>query len=667
MKTKIKGILYAFGKFKERLIDILEKRCFLFCAISAPVINLLIEMLSRRSVIKGVAYAFTSPVPFLYNCFLILVTLLAAAIFRKRMFTLLLTACLWIWMGVVNCILLGFRVTPFGATDFLNIKSALDIVHIYMSPLEIGGYIGAIVLFLAIMLFLYIKAPRLTPQYKQMGIIFAAAAVAFSLCTNLTVKTKAISASFGNLADAYKEYGFAYCFSKSLVDRGVDKPADYSHEVMDQIAKDLSEDEEKEPVSQEDPNIIIVQLESFFNVNRLKGLSFSQNPIPNFTKLSENNPSGFLTVPVIGAGTVNTEFEVLTGMSLHYFGTGEYPYKTILQSSVSPSICYDLEKYGYACHAIHNNNGNFYDRNTVYPNLGFDDFTSIEYMDNVRVNALGWAKDSILTEQVIKAMDSTDGRDFVYTVSVQPHGRYPSSGDYELPISVYGAEDIAHRIQYEYYATQLYDTDNFINSLIKALDTKGEPYIVVFYGDHLPSLGISDDSLAIGDSYQTDYVIHTNTDLKVDGGNISSYQLSAKVMKMAGLPGGVLTTLHQTYTDEQEYQQRLELLEYDLLYGDREVLGGAQPFKATDMKMGIDEISIVSARQAEEGFYLICKNITDKSCIFVNDKLLTGISRIDNNTLFAPGRTLNEGDVIQLSQMGSGGEPLSYSAEFVFK
>lgn len=667
MKTKIKGISYAFGKFKERLIEILEKKCFLFCALSAPIINLIIEMLSRRSVVKGAVYAFTYPVAFLYNCLLILVTLLAAAIFRKRMFTLLFAACLWIWMGVVNCILLGFRVTPFGATDFLNIKSALDIVHIYMTPLELGGAIGAVVLFLAIMLFLYIKAPRLSSQYKRMGTIFAAAAVVFSLSTTLTVKTKAISESFGNLADAYEQYGFAYCFSKSLVDRGIDKPDDYSPEVMDEIAEDLSDKEQAEQVSLEDPNIIIVQLESFFNVNRLKDIGFSQNPIPHFTKLSENNPSGFLSVPSIGAGTVNTEFEVLTGMSLDYFGTGEYPYKTILQSSVSPSICYDLEKYGYTCHAIHNNNGTFYDRNRVYPNLGFNDFTSIEYMDNVRETQLGWAKDSILTEQVIKALDSTAGSDFVYTVTVQPHGRYPSSGDYEFPISVYGAEDTARSIQYQYYATQLYDTDNFINSLIKALDTKGEPYIVVFYGDHLPSLGITDDALALGDSFQTDYVIHTNTDLKVEGGNISAYQLSAKVMEMAGLPGGVLATLHQTYTDEEAYQQRLELLEYDLLYGDREVFGGEQPFEVADMKMGIDEISISAARQAAEGFYLTCANITEQSRIFVNDKLLNDTSRVDSNTLFAPGQTLNEGDVIQLAQIGSDGEPLSYTSEFVYK
>lgn len=41
--------------------------------------------------------------------------------------------------------------------------------------------------------------------------------------------------------------------------------------------------------------------------------------------------SGYYKVPSVGAGTANTEFESITGMSLHYFGPGEYPYKSILK------------------------------------------------------------------------------------------------------------------------------------------------------------------------------------------------------------------------------------------------------------------------------------------------------------------------------------------------
>ena len=80
------------------------------------------------------------------------------------------------------------------------------------------------------------------------------------------------------------------------------------------------------------PNVIVVQLESFMDPSYVKELSFNMNPIPNFTKLKEECSSGFLTMPAIGAGTANSEFEVLSGFDVAYFGAGEYPYKTVLSN-----------------------------------------------------------------------------------------------------------------------------------------------------------------------------------------------------------------------------------------------------------------------------------------------------------------------------------------------
>ena len=80
----------------------------------------------------------------------------------------------------------------------------------------------------------------------------------------------------------------------------------------------------------------------------------NQNPIPTFHNLEKNYTSGYLTVPVVGAGTANTEFEVLSGMSMQYFGTGEYPYKTILkktdcESTAAADIWLPC---GYGTHAV---------------------------------------------------------------------------------------------------------------------------------------------------------------------------------------------------------------------------------------------------------------------------------------------------------------------------
>ena len=89
---------------------------------------------------------------------------------------------------------------------------------------------------------------------------------------------------------------------------------------------------------------------------------------------------------------MNSEFEVLTGMNIDDFGIGEYPYKTIVKETACESLAYDLKPYGYQAFAIHNNTGDFYDRNLVYPNLGFDTFTSVEYMWPDNYTPMGWAK-----------------------------------------------------------------------------------------------------------------------------------------------------------------------------------------------------------------------------------------------------------------------------------
>ena len=111
-------------------------------------------------------------------------------------------------------------------------------------------------------------------------------------------------------------------------DRDIERVSEEEASSSDQQGNPADQDE-----SQQVPNVIMVQLEAFIDPNRLEGFTYSENPVPVFIERKENYTSGYLSVPAIGAGTANTEFEVLTGMSLDYCGPGEYPYKTIRQQS----------------------------------------------------------------------------------------------------------------------------------------------------------------------------------------------------------------------------------------------------------------------------------------------------------------------------------------------
>jgi phosphoglycerol transferase MdoB-like AlkP superfamily enzyme len=211
----------------------------------------------------------------------------------------------------------------------------------------------------------------------------------------------------------------------------------------------------------------VIQLESFIDIDRVEGVHTDKESIPNFKKYQEEYPSGFLTVPAIGAGTANTEFEILTGMNSKDFGAGEYPYKTILTSRPCESLAQILRRDGYSTHAIHNNRAKFYSRDEVYPNLGFETFTSLEYMTDIERTETNWAKDGILVDEIIKALNSTPGRDFVFTISVQGHGKYPKD---ELKCEEHikvtrDDQDPELTNQFGYFVNQCYEMDEMIAEL----------------------------------------------------------------------------------------------------------------------------------------------------------------------------------------------------------
>ena len=79
------------------------------------------------------------------------------------------------------------------------------------------------------------------------------------------------------------------------------------------------------------PNVMFVQLESFFDPTEVEWLRFSEDPIPNLRKLFNEYSSGYFKVPSVGAGTANTEYEVLTGMSMRFFGPGRVSVQDICQ------------------------------------------------------------------------------------------------------------------------------------------------------------------------------------------------------------------------------------------------------------------------------------------------------------------------------------------------
>lgn len=657
-----------YKEFRSFFKETYNKRIIYMYIVGSLFIALVIEMMARGSFIDGIFYLIKSPYIFICNSVIILMTYSFTLLTRRRIFFIGLITVIWITLGISNAVLLGNRVTPLTGVDLLLIDSALGVLNKYFSIWQIILVALAFIAVIVLLVYMYLKAPKVNHKINHIRNLFAIGliwAIGFGTL-NLGVASELIPSTFGNLRDCYNEYGFIYCFSNSLLNTGVSKPEEYSNESIKEIAK--GEDKEKVKFR---PNIIFIQLESFFDLNKMKGLTFSQDPTPTFNTLKEHYPSGYFSVPIIGAGTVNTEFEAMTGMNLDDFGPGEYPFKTVLTEKTCESICFNLKEYGYKCHAIHNNTATFYGRNNVFANLGYDTFTSIENMYIDEMTPMGWAKDKYLVDEILQFLKSSKKQDFVYGISVQGHGSYPSENNYDYPILIEGIEDEAERNQFQYYAWQINEMDQFVADLINAVDNLDEDSIIVFYGDHLPSLGITSDELINDDIYQTEYVIWSNFKSKYEDEDIEAYQLQSKILEKLNMTAGAInyySQQHRNDEDKEAYREGLHSLEYDMLYGDYFAFNGKNPYERTDIKIGLRDVivkSVTPLNDELETVYIYGENFTKYSKVYINgDKVDTNF--VDKNTLSIINPELKDGDLISVYQQNSDKNVLSKTEEFEY-
>lgn len=565
-------------------------------------ITLVVELFNHKAFTEGLSsfWEFVSgdPLALLVNVLLVLITLAPALFLRRRVFWCVLMTIVWLVAGGVNGFILLNRMTPFTMSDLTVLNTGLDTLPNYLSTGYIVLLAAALLLSFVGLVVLFWKGPRNTLSLQKrvltgiLGLLISGGALAGGW--TLAFQSNQLSTTFANLAFAYEDYGFSYCFLQTWLNKGIHRPYNYSRQSVDNVLETLDEDSDTSAQPQTDVNVIFVQLESFIDPAQITDLTLSEDAVPNWRRLSEEYSSGYLTVPVVGAGTANTECEVLTGMSTRFFGPGEYPYETTLMDQTAESVAYNLKENGYATHAIHNHRATFYSRNVVYGNLGFDDFTALEYMPQVSLTPKNWAKDAILTSQIVKALNTTpDQSDLVFTVSVQGHGKYPTDPVLENPeITVVSCPDEDYHYAVEYYVNQVHEMDEFIGNLTETLSKRDEKTILVLYGDHLPALGLEARDMESGSLYRTQYIIWDNFGLAQEDEDLAAYQLSAAALSRLGITNGIFNRYHQFCQEESSYLSGLRTLQYDAMEGQKYLYDGTSPYQPTDMQMGMSPITL---------------------------------------------------------------------------
>lgn len=648
----------------------------------ALVLNLVIECMSRRSILNTLLMLLSRPAVYFINASLVLAVISFGMLFRRRKFMVFLLSFLCFLAGFVDFVVRFMRKTPVTMEDIRVIDDGLRVAPKYI------GKIGVILIFVVIAALLVglvvvgWRSPKISGKIGYRGQILKILLCVITAILSIEVGLRVgiLESSFGNLTEAFEAYGFMYCFGNSIVNRGISKPSEYSEDTIKELVEEVAVADETElavlPAEErkEGVNVIFLQLESFMDPNLVEGVTYSRNPVPYFTYLKNHFPSGYLSVPCFGMGTVNSEFEILTGMNLDDFGAGEYPYKTFLLTTPCETTAYNWKQNGYATHVIHNNDGGFYGRQKVFPNMGFDDFTSIEYMNNIERNPVGWAKDKVLIPEIMEVLKSTEEKDFIYTISVQGHGDYPSEKEEDAQgITFTGFPFEEKENEWFYYINQINEMDDFLWKLTSQFNDFDENVVLVAYGDHLPFFPFEGEHLTSKDIYRSEYFIWSNFDLqnpdgsKISDKNMEAFELSAYVAGLLGNSNGLIAEYHQTSArDSESFLEGLKLLEYDYLYGDQEAVEKEDGiYQPVDMKMGHKNISVSNAYNFNQHFCVEGENFTNFSVVQVNGKEQETLC-VSSYILVVQNVTLQSGDTITVEQKGSDRVSLSTTEEYVY-
>lgn len=299
------------------------------------------------------------------------------------------------------------------------------------------------------------------------------------------------------------------------------------------------------------PDIVVVLSESFIDPQILQGMASVDDAIPRVRERIDAGKGGMMEVPTYGGGTVRTEFETLTGMPADAFPEAYFPYVDLVRRAL-PGLPLWLRGQGYETIAIHGNAGSFWNRTNTYLSMGIDRFlTSRVFRERGLPRDGMWYADSGMTDLILEQLDAADKPVFVMAVSMENHGPYAREADemevrdpeawqaLQLPAGLHDKSELELRN----YLYHLRNADREFGRLVDRLDERGKPYVLAFYGDHLPALADAYSSLGFVDGEAPErqlvpWVVVGN----VPGREADdppqlrhSWQLPAEVLRAAGL------------------------------------------------------------------------------------------------------------------------------------
>lgn len=472
--------------------------------------------------------------------------------------------------GLTNHYVMAFRSTPFVPWDLLSVRTAASVAQNYdFTPTP--RMIVVTVLF--VLLMVAVRVLRKVPRIKLPIRLGSAVLCGLALC--LFVNTLQ-QETFQNkhylypflFTPAYmtKVNGMAVTFAMDLAYVAVDKPEGYSAEEAQKTLEQygntdnvFADDEENtndsknrggDANNKDLPNIIVIMDEAFSDLAVVGDLETNEDYMPFMHKMqqgADHTITGYAQVSVCGGNTANSEFEFLTGNTMSFLPSGSIPYQQYITKD-TPSLASYLASLGYETYAQHPYYASGWNREKVYPLLGFEHLNFIDDYAN-KTYVRKYVSDDADMQHIIDTYENKeDGKPaFIFNVTMQNHGGYTdafSDLSEDVHATNYNSEVL------DRYLSLIRLTDQSLEKLVDYFSNVDEKTVIVFFGDHQPSdtvaAQVQDSMLLPGESvpdeqlrkrYQVPYLVWANYD--IDGAtqqNTSLNYLSAEVLKAAGVP-----------------------------------------------------------------------------------------------------------------------------------
>lgn len=428
---------------------------------------------------------------------------------------------------IANYFVILFRNKPIMPADLTAIGTAAEVVNGYSFAPTWQMVLGVLVVVLyavgVILVYRKDKQTLQVPFLKKSLLSRAACALTAVLLVVIGINTPAFASlnSFAwdaRVLEAFHREGMVLTFVNNALHSVVREPEGYSMAAVEEYLSEYQAAAQEEPKGTQPTNIIMVMDEAFADL-RTVGLSEEIDVMPFIDSLDENIVTGDLGVSIYGGGTCNTEFEALTGNSLAFLGAGSYPYTSYLNDALFSLASY-FKNMGYGTEAFHANNATNWNRNRAYPNMGFEQFHSIDdYPELTEETTLhGYPADSGDFQYMESIAESYEDKPrFLFNVTIQNHSGYEHWED------VKRAETVEEHGQGLYEDAQIYlslvkASDDAVKQLVETYRDSNEPTMIVFFGDHQPGLvsaaqeGIYTDVDSALDYYKTKFFIWTNYD-----------------------------------------------------------------------------------------------------------------------------------------------------------